>query len=302
MALFQKRNSMTKLADVVTVLRKRGALLTDKRVVAQAAFDAAISRRQEHLLSGDLDDGTVNERLQHAVDVATSSAIGIDDALAAIAAQTNAAEVQLAAANLTNDRRLASELLATQIATWLAVSRELADAQAAIGWRFETAQQAVFIRDCASQIEAAHSLTSRDLHASIAGILAGNLDVAFARPTPAVVDVAPMLPAPIPEKLVQVFSLNALSWSTADGVLHQIEKWRDCELPEQAAERALRHNKAGPMSHPRRGELRGHGGGHPDPAWCFDCDHEPSVALPDIDPMFERIDRGPAYKMHVATG
>src|SRR5450631_259411 len=87
MAYFMKRTPMQKLEIAVAALQKRGNLLGERRITAQQTFDFAIEARQAHLLAGDLDDTTVNERLQHAVDVATSSVVGIDDALAAIAAK-----------------------------------------------------------------------------------------------------------------------------------------------------------------------------------------------------------------------
>jgi hypothetical protein len=185
---------------------------------------------------------------------------------------------------------------------WLSASRELADALQVVAWRYETASMGVYISSIASEVETAAALTDADLRASIANVLAGHLDIALARPP--IADAEPLLPEPVAEKLTQVFSLNALAW-THDGVLRRCSKWVDVELPAACAERALRHAKAVPMSDPRRAELRGHGGGHPDPSWCFDLDREPSVVLPASDDpaeMFTRIDRGPGFKLAIATG
>jgi hypothetical protein len=121
---------------------------------------------------------------------------------------------------------------------------------------------------------------------------------------PRPVDVAPAVLEPIPEKLVQVFSLNALQW-TFDGRLHRIEKWRDIELPAICAERALRHGQAVPLSDPRRAKLRGHGGLAPAAAWCFDLDNEPSSSGIQAEPaasQFTRTDRGPAYRLAISNG
>jgi hypothetical protein len=308
MALFQKKSQMEKHQAVVSALRKRAELLGIKRVTAQATFDNAIIARQELLISGDLSDQALASKMQAAVDAAASTLTGITDAIAALSGQMNTAEQQLAEATLTNARKVASEMLAMQIATidkllprWLASSRELAAAMEAVGWRFETAQQGTYIRNAASEIEAASAFTAADLHASVAQILAGHLDLAI---PPDRAETVPPLVEPVPEALTQVFLLSAVKFSDASGVLHHAGKWLDCEMPQECAERALRHGKAAPMGDPRRVKLKGTGGGHPSPHWCFDLDREPAAfaepGQPEPDTIFTQVDRGPGFKMQIA--
>jgi hypothetical protein len=308
MALFQKRSNMQKLEIVVAALRKRGQLLADKRVNAQAAFDAAISAQQELLISGDLDDEKLAAKMQSAVDVAASRLHALDDAVSTLAQQTIAAEGQLAVAALADARKTASELLVAQIADidrllpkFLSVSSELAAALRAISWRFETASLGEFVARNASEVEMAASLTSNDLRASPANVLAGVLDAALARP----VDVVPPLVSePAPPPMVQLFLLSAVEFTDpASGRVRRIGKWLDCELSPVHAERALRFGKAVPQTDPRRNELRGVSVGAPHPSWCFSLDHEPASGIQASSPsQFEPVNRGPARTMQVVSG
>src|SRR5436190_1866999 len=72
MALFTKQSKMEKLQAVVTTLRKRDELLGVKRSAAQKIFDDAVGRRQELLISGDLDDSARLSKMQTAVEIASA--------------------------------------------------------------------------------------------------------------------------------------------------------------------------------------------------------------------------------------
>jgi hypothetical protein len=275
MALFQKKSQMEKFEAVTLALRKRGELLGVKRAAAQAAFDSAVAARQHMLISGDLDDEKLASKMQGAVDSSASTLSGIIDASTALSSQMITAEQQLGEATLANARKVASETLATQIATidrllpgWLASSRDLAGSMEAIAWRFETAQQGIYIRNAAAEIEAASAFTSADLHASVAQVLAGQLDQAI---PPDRVETVPVT-EPEPEALTQVFNLHAIQWRDASGKLHRSAKWTDVELPEKAAAFALRSGLAVPLDDPRCAKFRGQSPGHPSPHWCNNLD------------------------------
>jgi hypothetical protein len=189
MALFTKKTPMQKIEAELAALQARAGLLDTKRAAAQAGFDIATAARQEMLLAGDLDDAKLAAKLQVAVDGAASALAGYDTAITALAASIAEAEVKLAAERLAADRKAASEILAAQIALvdemlgpWLQISRNLAAALEAIHWHFESVQMAAFIRNATSEVQTAAAVTSRELHASVAGIVAGHMPIP--RPQP----------------------------------------------------------------------------------------------------------------------
>jgi hypothetical protein len=55
MKLFGK-TKMQQFESVLASLRKRAALLADKKITAQAVLDGAIAARQAHMIDGDLGD------------------------------------------------------------------------------------------------------------------------------------------------------------------------------------------------------------------------------------------------------
>jgi hypothetical protein len=305
------KTKMQKFESVLAALRKRGELLASKRITAQAAFDNAITARQQMLIAGDLDDQKLAAKLQSAVDSCGSTLSGIDDAISVLQAQTNDSEAQLAAEQERVRRVAASEALATNIANiekllgpWLQMSRDLASALEAIHWRFESTQMAAFVRDCASQVEAASSLTSADLQNTVASIRDGTMAIPSDH-----VEIEPV-PEPEPERLEQVFSLHATTWIDSEGQRRRAPKWSDIELPPQTAERALRLGICVPLSDPRRRQLVGMSPCHPEEHWCKNLDAEPEDAVtseenghrsePVQHTAFTVVDRGPAITLRVA--
>jgi hypothetical protein len=280
MALFQKRSKMEKLEVILAALRKRAALLADKRTSAQAALDAAIVARQETLISGDLDDGARLLKMQNAVDSAASTLAGLDGAISALRIQIADADAQLNAEAERGRREVASEEIAKNVAEverligpWLAASRQIAAAFAKLDHVFEAGQIGGFISGCAGEVEVAAAVTLVELRDLPKLVAAGDRPIPH-RPE-AVLPVAVVRPA-----LTQLFSLHAIQWTDEHGMLRRLGKWHDVELPQEAAERALRLGFCAPMSDPRRKNLVGQGHGHPDPHWCKDLDNE---LTPDAD-------------------
>jgi hypothetical protein len=272
MKLFGK-SKMSKLENIVKALRTRAALLAQKRITAQAALDAAMSARQRHLLEGDADDERETSKLQTRVDSCSSALDGIVDAIGALEGQIGDAERQLAEATEVERRKAAADKVAAdvraverQIAPWLETSREIAAALREAGVTFEANQLSAFITDRTNEAELAFSVIMNELRAIPGAIISGDRPVPHEPEPVAAVDVIP------PPPLVQIFSLNALSWTDHNGKLQRIQKWQDVELSPAQAARAIAAGKAAPPSYPRRFELRGHGGLHPPPAWCWSCD------------------------------
>jgi hypothetical protein len=295
------KTKMEKLEAVLTALRKRAKLLTGRRGTAKAALDDALIQRQRHLLEGDVNDEKVSRRLQSMVDSCTSTLTGIDDALAALQAQTNDAEEALNAERLSVERKVAAEQIAANVATverqigpWLAASREIAAAFAKLDHVFEAGQIGSFITNAAGEVEIAAAVTLAELRNLPKAVADGSAPIPH-RPEPGA-------PEPEPERLEQVFALHAVSW-TYDGQQRRMGKWNDVELPREIAERALRLGICVPLSDPRRKQLVGQSPGHPEPHWCQDLDHEPDVSEPAtvIGPIthtaFTPVDRGPGFQM-----
>jgi hypothetical protein len=296
---------MEKLATELATLNARATLLESKRVEAQNALDSAVESRQRFLLEGDIDDEKVAAKLQTQVDGTASTLAGYDRAITALVASVAEVEDKLTIERMAADCKAASETLFVQVdvlekrfALWLSATRDLAAAAAAVGpVSFETDQVGAYLRDIVGQVETALSITIPHLRTSVLAIRDGHLPIPRA---PEVNVPEPMTPAP---PLTLVFSLHALQFTDHNGALQRVGKWNDVELPAEAAERALRNGKAAPVSDPRRGQLRGYGGGHPQPHWCFDLDREPapeSNAEPELHPAFTVVDRGPGFKIQIA--
>jgi chromosome segregation ATPase len=176
-----RKTPMQQLETTIASLTNRGEQLTAKRVTAQDALDKAIKTRQQALLSGDLDDQRVLDKVQAIVSTATSALAGIDDALAVLIRQKAEAERQLAAESERIKRAAAADKLSQQIAAieaalpgYLEKSRALADALSEIGhFHFESGQMAGFLQNTMGQIEVAANFTLPELIAMTNAIREG---------------------------------------------------------------------------------------------------------------------------------
>jgi hypothetical protein len=239
--LFSKKTLMQKIEAELAALTSRATLLNTKRKAAQSTLDGAVEARQKMLLTGNLDDSKASLALQAKVDTATSALAGFDTAITAQAALVADAEARLAAERLDADRKVGSDLLATQVAVidqllgpWLESSRNLASAFEEIHWRFECAQVGGFIRNAAGEVENANLMTAPDLHRSIKSIRDGGL--AIPRVPNAVVVPAPAAKQPTTR---HVFSVHNVSWTDETGLRVQAAGF-ECDLPPACAERGLK--------------------------------------------------------------
>jgi hypothetical protein len=305
MALFTKRSKMEKYQAVVAALAKRGELLAAKRVAAQSAFDAALETRQSHLLTGDLDNASTNERLQAKVDAASSALIGLDSAIAALTAQMNDAEQQLDAERRTVERRAAAEEIARhvadaerQTAPWLKQTREFVAALQALGHVYEVGQVAAYLSTAVAEIEVALAVTLPQLHGLVAAVAAGDAPIPH-RPEPVVpVTVVPPAPTQI------VFALRSVKWRDENGVQQVAGKFKDAYLPPSLVAKAIKCGACTPITDPRRVQLHNTQGDHPRADLAFDLDADP--AQQQIEEPIERpspftsVSRGAPYQMKVA--
>ena len=307
MKLFGK-TKMQQFESVLASLRKRAALLADKKITAQAVLDGAIAARQAHMIDGDLGDERLALKLQSSVDSAQSCLVGIIDAISILQSQIATADQALA----TEQNRVKREAAATEIAEnvaeverlppdWLAQSRQLADALRKLDHTFEAGQLAGFVSGCAGEAEVAVAVVLRELRSLPKLIVSGDRPIPH-RPEP----VAPV--AVIKPVLTQLFTLHAIQWTDEHGMLRHLGKWRDVELPAEAAECALRLGLCAPMSDPRRAKLVNQSRGHPEPNWINDLDTEtgPDIAkeATAVEPIqhsaFTVVDRGGPFVLKVA--
>jgi hypothetical protein len=297
------KTKMEKLEAVLTALRKRAELLTGRRGTAKAALDDALIQRQRHLLEGDVNDEKVSTRLQSMVDSCTSTLTGIDDALAALQAQTNDAEEALNAERLSVERKVAAEQIAANVATverqigpWLAASREIAAAFAKLDHVFEAGQIGGFITNAAGEVEIAAAVTLAELRNLPKAVADGSAPIPH-RPEP----VAPVAEVPAAPTQI-VFALRSVKWRDENGVQQLGAKFSDVYLPPQSAARALQSGACVRVDDPLRRKNKGWSSEIPRADLAFDLDAEPdhiSVA-PEHHSAFEPYNRGAPFVLKVA--
>jgi hypothetical protein len=152
-----------------------------------------------------------------------------------------------------------------------------------------------------SEIPAGGDLVAKLLRTHGAAVLARSAPSVLAAPPPAC--TAPVVTKPA---LMQVFTLDSISWTDADGRLQRLGKWRDVELPQHCAARGLRLKFCTTMDDPRRMQLHGQASGHPEPHWCKDLDKEPDPVVdedrpaPEVHSAFEKPTIGQPFTLKVA--
>jgi hypothetical protein len=305
MKLFGK-TKMQKFETVVATLKTRGALLSTKRVTAQAAFDSAITARQEMLIPGDIDDQKLASKLQSVVDSSSSTLSGIDDAISALQVQIETAEQQLAAERERVERVAASEQIASHVAAverqvepWLRATRDLAAGMAALDHVFEVGQIGHYLSNGASEVEVAVAVTLPQLQALVTAVADGSAPIPRAPD-----EVVPVIEVPA-APTVQLFALRAVKWRDAEGQQQIGGKFRDVYLTKSAAARALAIGACVEISDPLRRQHHGWSTEHPRLDAATDLDAPEPVAdefrpEPERHSQFQQVDRGEAYILRVA--
>lgn len=250
---FLKRSPMQKLEDELASLRKRAAKLDSKRAAAKTDLDRAIAAREAHMLGGDLDDDRVGTKLQAAVDTALSTLAAFGEAITKQAALISDVEHKVAAERDRADRKVAAEALQAQITAieemlpaWLQITRNLAEGFEGTGhFRPECAQIAAFLRNAASEIQGAATVTFDDLHRWVTTVRDGNGPIPRAPAAPAPAKLAIVAP---PQPTLAVFMLKSVKYVDANGAIVVCAKHRLHDLPQALGEMALANNMALPLS------------------------------------------------------
>jgi hypothetical protein len=235
---------MEKLEAALAALRKRAALLADKRIAAQAALDNAMAARQDMLLAGDLDDLRLAAKLQGAVDAAQSSLLGIIDAISALdnsiadaERQVNSERVAVARKAASDDLTAKTDTIERQIGPWLEATRALAASTTSVGddVSFETGQIGAYLRKVIGEVEMAVAMAIPALRGSAAAIVAGHLPI----PRGPQDDVPAPVKAPTPQS-AKIFTTKPIKFT--DRATNGMKTWpafHACDLPADLAARAF---------------------------------------------------------------
>jgi len=127
--------------------------------------------------------------------------------------------------------------------------------------------------------------------------LAGSAPAVVALPEGPFVEVPVMEPP-----TVLLFALRSVRWRDQNGEQRIGAQCSDVYLTPQAARRALAIGACVEIADPRRKELAGAQGGHPNPAYTTDLDESEAepVASDTLrpEPIFTVVDRGPDRIIH----
>ena len=278
---------MEKIKAQFKAAQARLTSLDTKRAAAQAAFDRAVEARQRFMLEGDLDNTQAAAKLQTAVDNTTSVLGSFGTPIGVLVKNIADLEAQLGAEQLAADRRQGSDTLiaqtdviAKQIGPWLALTRDLAASTAAVGISsFESDQIAGYLRNCASEIEAAGIATIGSLRSYAAGIITGQFPIPRA---PGAIPAKAPAPAPTTARL---FLTQHLGFFDEQGGQHPLASMNDAEIPLALVAKARALGAAWDLDSPQRKQ---HGGSKTSapPAWshCKILNENPT-AKSNVEPI-----------------
>jgi hypothetical protein len=106
------------------------------------------------------------------------------------------------------------------------------------------------------------------------------------------------------EALTRVFATRAVRWRDATGSERCSGKFLDIDVSAAQAERALASGAALPLDHPERKRNLGSWPGQVSINNCYNLDTAPAAPRqhdPVVHSAFTPVDRGPAFKLRVAT-
>jgi hypothetical protein len=303
-SILTRKTPMEKLTAERSKQMARAKLLDRDRTTAQIAYDRAVEARDLNMLDGDLGNEVVKKKLKDAVINAKTDLDGFARPLATLAESIAKLDTEIHAEQIAADRKQAADkltmqtdLIAKQIGPWLALTRELAASTAAVGAAvFESGQVSGYLRNAASEIEAAVTVSLDNLRSAAAGIVSGKFGIPQepgvtqpAKPTPT--------PAPTTERL---FLTQPLAWYDADGTKNRAPAMHDANLPLHLVGKA----KALGAAHDLKSDIRSKNHGSKTsapPAWEHSKwlnDDPKSAAEPILHSAFEKHPNvRPAYTL-----
>jgi hypothetical protein len=237
--------------DALEALRLRAAKLESRRAAAQVSLDEAKTRRQAHLLEGDLDgDDRQIEKLERDVVAASTRLGGLVDAISALNTQISEQEYQIQVERDAGERKVAAERLTDQVEKFEAALTPILTAMRTfysvcepIGvLSFEAKQMCEYIGRIASEVEIAAAFVGPDLRAQIGMVASGERQAP--RQPAEVIELRPIEPMPSPtdagEEVQEWFGVKPMKWKGSDGRVHQTNRFEDVSLPTRLVARASR--------------------------------------------------------------
>ena len=280
---------MEKIKAQFKAAQARLTSLDTKRAAAQAAFDRAVEARQRFMLEGDLDDTQAAAKLQTAVDNTTSVLGSFGTPIGVLVKNIADLEAQLGAEQLAADRQAGSKKVNAKtdqfenyLGPWLELTRKLAAAAADVGpEHFEANQIGGYLRNCASEIEAAGIATIGSLRSYAAGIITGQFPIPQ---EPGVTQPAKPTPTPAPTTAL-MFLTQHLGFFDEQGGQHPLASMNDHEIPLHLVAKARALGAAWDLDSPQRKQ---HGGSKTSapPAWAH-CKilNENPTAKSNVEPI-----------------
>ena len=308
---------MENYQSALVELRSRIDKLAARRAVAQSDCDEAISARQLLLVTSDDLDETALETAQARVDHTSSKLKGLMDAIDALEIKARDCESKLrseqdAAARAASAQKLESQLsdIETALPVFMQASRVLADSLSKVFWHYESCQLSGFIVNAMGQIEIASAMSNAELKASVEMIRNGQQAIPRDEPEEVIAPVA-VIDAPA---MQTIFMLRSAKYLDHRGRTRYATQFEDCEMPTEAAQRALRYSVGVLLSDERRKSLLGaRGGVHVDPNAIdlADLTTEEGARPKHLGPImasdpiaaanFTKIDRGPDRVLRIAA-
>jgi hypothetical protein len=226
---------MEKLQTKLAELTARAKALDTKRAEAQTRLDRAVEAAARHKLEGDLENVQVETKLQSTIDSATSALSGFGGPMATLAKSIAEIETKLGAEKIAAACQAGSKKVNAKtdqfenyLGPWLELTRKLAAAAADVGpEHFEANQIGGYLRNCASEIEAAGIATIGSLRSYAAGIISGQFPIPQ---EPGVTQPAKPTPTPAPTTAL-MFLTQSLAWYDDKGAKYRAPATHDCELP-----------------------------------------------------------------------
>jgi hypothetical protein len=170
MAIFKRKTPVQTLQGQLDELRSRAALLCNKLDIEKAALKSAVSARDHYMISGDLADERLGQKLQAEVKSCTSNVSEIQVAIGTLETHIEALERELEAEEQAAERSAASEKLAADVAAieaelprFVEAARMLADRLGQIGWYFDAAQMATYLGNACNEVELASAFSLAEL-------------------------------------------------------------------------------------------------------------------------------------------
>jgi hypothetical protein len=289
---FRKQTPMQKLETELASALARVEMLDKRHTAATTALLEAKAKLQRHLKEADLDaDEKTTAKLKAALAACMQDCDAYADAVSDLRELIANTEQKIAAEHTVAQRKAASEELAGKLDVvedampdYLEACRRFTAALEAIHHHYEAGAIARFVSNGMSQVEVAAAFAMQELRGMVGAIRDGAAPIPASKPSD-----EPVAVVEPPPPTQTIWMLRSATFRDHAGVVQYAKQFEDCEMPVEAARRALRRKAAVLVTDPRRRDLKGaRGGFHVDPnaADLIDLDdedtHNPAYVAPVV--------------------